>query len=133
MLKISKCLCNYFSSVHCQDLAAAASVDSFCSIFPAEIMWNFLLGKFDEYILQLQQKDESQIFIFLYSKFGMHNSKTLTITAVFLPFPRQSHNIIQLLWDMFLLCQQKMRYHKITAYITSWSVGLLWLHFISCS
>lgn len=44
MLKISKCLCNYFSSVHCQDLAAAASVDSFCSIFLQKSCETFCLG-----------------------------------------------------------------------------------------
>lgn len=101
--------------------------------FSAEILWNFLLGKFGEYILQLQQKDESQNFIFCIPSKECITLNPLTTAVVFLLFPNQTHSIIQLLWELFLLCQQKTHYHKITAYITSWSVGLLLLHFISSS
>jgi len=101
--------------------------------FSAENLWKFLSGKFGEYILQLQWKSESQNFIFCIANKEYITLNPLTNAAVFLPFPSQSHSIINLLWELFLLCQQKICYHEITAYTTSWSVGLLWLHFISSS
>lgn len=129
-LKISKCLCHDFSSVYCQEVATESSVDSFYIIFLQKFCeifcWGNMVNVFSSYSRKLEIN-------FCFPNKECITLNPVTIAAVFLPFPNQSYSIIQLLWEQLLLYQQKIDYHEITAYITFWSVGLFWLHFISSS
>lgn len=123
MLKISKHLCHDFSSVHYQEIATASSVDSFYIIFLQKFCEIFCWGDLVNIFSSYSSKMKLKLYFFCFPNKKCVSLNPAIIAAVFLPFPNQSHSIIQLLWEQFLLCQQKINYHKITAYITFWSVG----------